>query len=320
MSNVSMSPISYTPLVIAGQMTQNLASDQSQLASLEEQLSSGDIVNSPSDNPAAATSIMSLNSSVARAQQYSSNASNALGILSLGNSTANQMLSTLQSLQQTIEGLSGANLGNNNSVLTSTATAVSSARSELINLANTTYDGQAIFSGQGNTTEAYANDPSNPATYGTYLGSGSAPTRTVAANTVVSTGVTGPQLLGDGTTSPDLVGPGGVLDQLQQDITNGASNPSALQSAETTDLSNLNAAITQLESTSAQLGESYQQAETFSQQATNTQQALQSQLTAEDSVDVASVSTQLSETQESYQSALWATSQIEENSLLNYLS
>jgi flagellar hook-associated protein 3 FlgL len=314
-----MNPISYTPLVIASQMTQNLATDQSQLASIEEQLSTGNLVNRPSDDPAAATSIMALNSSVARAQQYSANASDALGWLSLGNSTANQMLNTLQSLQQTVQGLSGANLTGNRAVLTSTASAVTSARTQLINLANTTYNGQPIFAGQGNATQAYSDDASNPATYGTFVGDSTPPTRTVAANTQVATGVTGPQLLGDGTTSPDLVGPGGVLDQLAQDIANAATNPAALTAAETTDLADLNAAITQLMGTSAQLGSSYQQAEAFSQQATNTQQALQTQLTAEDSVDIGKATTQLAQAQQSYQSALWATAQIEGHSLLDYL-
>jgi flagellar hook-associated protein 3 FlgL len=314
-----MNPISYTPLVVASQMTQNLATDQSQLATLEQQLSSGDLINRPSDNPAGATSVMALNSSVARAQQYSTNASDALGRLSLGNSTANQMLNTLQSLQQTVQGLSGSKIAGNSAVLTATASAVSAARTQLINLANTTYNGQPIFAGQGNTSHAYADDASDPSTYGTYVGSGSAPTRTVGANTQVSTGVTGPQLLGDDTTSPDLVGPGGLLDRLTQDIANATSNPAALTAAETTDLSQLNAAITQLEGTSAQLGSSYQQAEAFSQQATNAQQALQTQLTAEDNVDVAQATTQLANTQQSFQSALWATAQIEGHSLLDYL-
>lgn len=307
MTSVNATPISYTPQVIASQLINNLDADQTQQASLEQQLSSGNIVNSPSDNPAAAASIMQLNSSMSRAQQYSANASDGQGWLSLGNSTVNQVLSTLQSVQQAIIGVSGQTLSGNSSTLTSVANQVSSARTQLINLANTTYGGQAIFAGTGNPTQAYDQN-------GNYVGAGSAPTRTVAPNTTVSVGVTGQQLFGDGSSSPDLLGPNGLLTTISGELASGN-----VQAAEG-NLSNLQSAITNVEDQAASLGNDYQQMQAFSQQATNAQAALQTQLSAEDSVNVAQTTTQLVQAQQTFQSALWATSQIEQQSLVNYLN
>jgi flagellar hook-associated protein 3 FlgL len=306
-TSVNATPISYTPSVIASQLINNLNADQSLQASLEQQLSSGNIVNSPSDDPAAAASIMQLNSSVSRAQQYSANAADGQGWLSLGNSTVNQVLSTLQSVQQAVLSVSGQSLSGNPSTLASISSQVSSARTQLINLANTTYGGQAIFAGTGNPTQAYDQN-------GTYVGGGSAPTRTVAPNTSVQVGLTGQQVFGDGTNSPDLLGPNGLLSTIASDLASG--NVQGAQS----NLTNLQSAITNVEDQAAVLGTNYQQMQSFSQQATNAQAALQTQLSSEDSVNVAQTTTQLVQAQQSFQSALWATSQIQRQSLVNYLS
>ena len=104
--------ISYTPAIMANQMISGLNTAEAQQANDEEQLSTGSTINQPSDNPAGAAQILQLNASLARAQQYSSNASDAQGWLSLGNSTMNQIISTLQQAKQVVESVSGANLSN----------------------------------------------------------------------------------------------------------------------------------------------------------------------------------------------------------------
>jgi hypothetical protein len=58
----------------------------------------------------------------------------------------------------------------------------------------------------------------------------------------------------------------------------------------------------------------------FSQQAADTQQVLQGQISGIDSTNVAQVSTQLTADQQSYQSALWATSQLQQESLVQFLN
>jgi flagellar hook-associated protein 3 FlgL len=301
--------ISYTPTIMADQMISGLTGDEAQQATLEEQLSTGDTINQPSDNPAGAADLLQLNGSLARAQQYASNAADGSAWLSLGNSTMNQILSSLQQVQQTVLSVSSATLSNEPGELQSLAAQVTAARTDLINLANTTYGGQAIFSGTGNVTEAYDQN-------GNYVGGGSAPTRTVAPGVQLSVGVTGDQVFGSGSTG--LLGSTGVLAQIAQGLQTGTT--ASLGNVEGSDAQALSSAITQVTSVAAQMGADYQSMQTFATQAASTQQTLQGEISGIDSTNVAQVSTQLTEAQNSYQSALWATSQLSQDSLVQFLS
>ena len=301
--------ISYTPTIIANQLISGLNTDEAQQATLEEQLSTGNTINQASDNPAGAAELLQLNGSLARAQQYASNATDGSGWLSLGNSTMNQILSSLQPVQQTVLSVSGAGLSNEPGALQALAAQVSAAQQELTNLANTTYGGQAIFAGTGNVSQAYD-------TNGNYVGGGSAPTRTVAPGVQVPVSVTGQQIFGSGSTG--LLGSSGILAQIVQDLQTGTT--ASLNNVQTTDGQALASAITQVTTVAAQMGADYQRMQTFAQQATSAQQTLQTQLSGIDSTNVAQVSTQLTEAQQSYQSSLWATSQLSQESLVQFLS
>lgn len=308
MSNIDLSAISYTPAVISSSLVSDLNNDQSQQATLEQQLTSGNLVNSPSDNPAAAASLMQLNDSVSRAGQYVSNANDGIGWLSLGTSTLNSVMSTLQQAQQSVEALSGESLSGQQAAVTGATAQLKSALSQVLALANTTYGGQAIFAGTGNVSTAYDSS-------GNYVGGGSAPTRTVAPGVTVPVAATGPDVFGSGTTG--LLGSGGVLSTLIQDVSTGTT--ASLQKATTTDLAALSTAMQTVSAQAASLGASYQQMQGFLTQATSAQTALQTQISAEDSVNVAQATTQLTQDQNTYQTGLWATAQIEQHSLVSYL-
>lgn len=306
--STNLSAISYTPTIIANQMVTNLTADENQQATLEEQLSTGNLVNSPSDSPAAANSIMQLNASLNRATQYSTNASDGLGWLALGNSTLNSVMSNLQTARQTVLALSGQMLSGSPSAIAGAATQLRAIKQQILGLANTTYGGQAIFSGTGNVDTAYD-------AAGNYVGGGNAPTRTVAPGVNVAVSVTGPTVFGSGSSG--LLNPGGVLDTLVADITTGT--PASLQKAQTTDLGALDSAISTVSTQAAEMGANYQRMQGFATQATNAQAALQTQISAEDSVNVAQATTQLTQDQQTFQTGLWATAQIESHSLVQYL-
>jgi flagellar hook-associated protein 3 FlgL len=308
-SSVNATAISYTPSVIADQMVGNIRSNESLQASLEEQLSTGQTINAPSDNPAGAAGVLRLSAAISRATQYTANATDGLGWLSVGNATMNSIVTTLQGVQQSVESVSGVSLSGSASSLTALAQQITGASQQLVALGNTTYNGQAIFAGTGNVTQAYDSS-------GNYVGGGSAPTRTVGSGTAVPIAVTGPSVFGSGSTG--LLGPAGALAQLAADITTGT--PASLQAATTTDLTNLNTAISQVETQASALGTSYQQMQAFSAQASASSAAMQAQLSGSDSTDVAQVSTQLTMEQQSFQSGLWAISQLQQNSLVQYLS
>jgi flagellar hook-associated protein 3 FlgL len=312
-SGTFMPAIELTPSVMSQQMVSNLTGDETSIAQLQEQLSTGNQVNQPSDNPAQAANIMKIDAALARANSYATNASDGLGWLQTGDGTMNEVISTLQQVRQTVLSISSATLTGSSGGLQALADQVSSAQKALLNLANTTYNGQAIFAGTGNVTTAF------DAT-GTYVGGGNAPTRTVAPNTQMSIAVTGSSVFGSGTTGLLSTVPGslGVLAQLAQDISTGT--PASLSNAMGSDLQNLDAAIGTVENQAAQLGAQYQQMSSMQQQATDSQAALNTELSAIQSVNLPQAMTNLQLQQNSYQTALWATSQLVQPSLVQFLS
>jgi flagellar hook-associated protein 3 FlgL len=312
MSGTFMPSIQLTPSVMSNEMISNLNNDETSIAQLQEQLSTGNVVNQPSDNPALAANIMQINSALSRANTYSNNASDGLGWLQTGNSTMNEIMSTLQSVRQDVLSVSSASLSGSQSGLQALADQVNQAQQTLLNLANTTYNGQAIFAGTGNVSTAFDSS-------GTYVGGGAAPSRTVAPGTQIAVSVTGNNVFGSGTTGLLSTTPGslGVLAQLSQDI--GTGTQASLAAANGPDLQNLDNAISAVENQAAQLGAQYQQMQTMQSQATSTQAALKTELSGIQSVNLPQAMTNLTQQQNSYQTALWATANLMQPSLASFL-
>ena len=322
-------PVVITPSVLVNTMVTGLTNDQSNLAATEQQVSTGDAINVASDNPAGAASLLQLQGGVVRANQYSANAADGVGWLSLGNSTVSSVLSVVQSIKSVIEGVSGSSLMSDPATITSTAAQVQGALSQLRNLANTTEaGGQPIFAGTGNATVAYDAN-------GNYVGNSTPPTRTVAPGTQVAVAVTGPTVFGSGPTG--LLGTGtgasapGVLQQTYNDLTSAATalsnggmynNHSAsfyLKLVTTTDLNALSTALSNAETAAGTLGANQQAVQGFASQATASATALTGQLGAVQDTNMAQALTNLQLQQTAYQEALYATSQLSTDSLVKYL-
>jgi len=317
----STSPIVTSPASLAAMMNTGLLTDQSNLASLEEQISTGDAISAPSDDPAGAASMLQLQAGVTRANQYAANAQDGTGWLTLANSTVSSIMDNLQQVSSLVTGISGSSLTSDPTTMSSAASQVSAALNEITNLANTTYEGgQPLFAGTGNASQAYDAN-------GNYVGGGSAPTRTVAPSTQVPVSVTGPTIFGSGTTG--LLGngqgtvpgtttttPTGVLQQIVNDLTstNGGS-PSHLSS----DLSSLQSAMSTVEAAAGTLGAAQQEMEGFSTQATDSATALTQELGSVQDTNMAQAVTSLQLQQTAYQEALYATSQLSTDSLAQYL-
>ena len=305
-------PVIVTPNVLSTSLVNDLNNDQSGIATLENEISTGYAVTSPSDNPAQVANILQLQSGVVRANQYAANAQDGVSWLSLANSTVSSVLSVLQKVQSTVESISGSNLSGTSSTVTGISDAVSSALQQLLNLSNTQYAGQAIFSGTGNPAQAYSST-------GTYLGAGSAPTRTVAPGSQVAASVTGPQIFGSGTTGLLSTVPGnlGVLAQIVQDLQAGTA--ASIQKATTTGLGALQTAMQTVETAAGTLGADQQAMQGFATQATASATALQQELGSAQDVNMAQAITNLQLQQTSYQAALYVTSQLHTDSLTEYL-
>ena len=304
-----IAPIVVTPSVLAGSLERVLRTDQAQIATSETQVATGRAVSLPSDNPAQAANILALGAAVSRAQQYSANAQDGVSRLSLANATVSSAMGVLQQVVSTLEGLSGDQTTGNQATVAGLSTAVESARTQLVDLANTFYAGQAIFSGTGTPRRAYT--PT-----GAYVGAGTAPTRTVAPGTQVSVSVTGPAVFGP-TGPTGLLGKTGILATIAADLATGTS--ASVFKAATTGLTALQTAMGNVEAQAGRLGADQQAIGGFAEQASAAVTSFEQELSAAQNVTMAQAITDLQAQQTAYKAALYVTSQLNADSLLTYL-
>src|SRR5580693_6442546 len=107
---MSMLPISIarvSNLMQSSVTTQALNQTQSQLLTVENELSTGKQINAPSDNPAGAATILQLNQTLSNRQAYSTNLSQTTTSLSQVDTTLGSLEDLLNSAQST----ASANVG-----------------------------------------------------------------------------------------------------------------------------------------------------------------------------------------------------------------
>jgi flagellar hook-associated protein 3 FlgL len=303
-----MEAIRLTPQVLAGQLIDNIDNQVTLISDLQEKISTGYKVVQPSEDPAEAVNIMQLQSAYARAKQYVKNAENGEAWLQSANSTLNSVLDELQKVSQVVESTDIAE-DQGAQALNALATQVLDARQVILNLANTTYNGQAIFAGTANTTVAYNAN-------GRYQGGGPPPTVTVASGVQVAIATTGPEVFGRGTTGLLSNTPGelGILAQIAKDLQDGN-----VAAATGTDLQNLQAAIANVEQQAAVVGAHYDHIQTLTSQAKSTEAAIEGELAGVQDINIAEATTNLEALQQSYQASLWATSTLYQYSLVSFL-
>ena len=171
-------------------MVANLQSGLAQLTQLQEEAATGKQINQPSDNPAATSEVLTLNTQLGRFNQYSSNISDGQSWLNTADSTLGSVVKSLDQVQTDV--LSGANAtaqasGGSQAL----SQEVLSIKQEILSLASTTYNNRPIFSGtygvppypQGGASGV--SDPTSssydPATAYAYAGGSSPVTRQIAS-------------------------------------------------------------------------------------------------------------------------------------------
>src|ERR1035437_6745015 len=130
-----------------------LQADQVSLLKVEQQISSGKRLTQPSDDPAATVGIMRLNSQVAANNQYSSNLNFATGFLGVADSQLGQASTLVTQAQSLANSMVGTTATADQR--TSQAQIVNSMLQQLMELANTKYQGQSVFGGQSGSQNPF---------------------------------------------------------------------------------------------------------------------------------------------------------------------
>lgn len=143
---------------------QSMDNQQSQLLSLENEISSGQAFSTPADNPLGAAQAVQLSATSATLSQYSTNQNSALTSLQTEYHALSSVTSVLQSIDSLMQEAAGGTL--NDSDRSAIAQQMSSDRDELLSLANTTDGtGNAIFAGFQSTSQVFSNASDGGVTY-----------------------------------------------------------------------------------------------------------------------------------------------------------
>jgi flagellar hook-associated protein 3 FlgL len=290
----------YTPSILA-----DLSTTEAQEQTYTQELATGLRVNMPSDDPAAAAADVQNQALQSQTDQYLQNTSNLDGLMQ----TADAALSSVvTALNQAISlGVQGGNSDLTTANQQELAEQVQSIQSQIVQLANTSYQGSYIFGGTATQSAPYTVDATQPDGV-LYNGNTGVNKVDIAQGTSLQTNLPGSQI---------FQGAGGdVMGALQGLVT-------ALQSGNTT---NIGTATTQVgtalgyvsqqrvfyDSGMSQLNsnQSYLQQE---------QVSLQTQETTLVGADMAAAATGLSQAQTAQSATLEALAQIIPQSLLNYL-
>jgi len=161
-------------------MQYDMQQSQQNLATAEQQVSTGLRVNSLSDDPAASANMVTSLASSASVDQYTSNVSSVLPQMQTADSAISSIVTSLNSAVTL--GVSGASSNGVTATKQSIATQVQSVLSSVISEANTSYQGVYVFGGTATTTAPFV---AASTTYTSSQGSAASP---LASNTALTAG------------------------------------------------------------------------------------------------------------------------------------
>jgi len=133
---------------------------QQQVNTDEQEIASGQSVNVPSDNPAAAASLVQNADQTSQADQFERSLGSIQGEIQSADSTLNSVTTALQ--QAIALGVEGANGTVSATDRQAIATQLQGIQNQLLSLANLPYQGNYVFAGTATQTAPYVLDSSSP--------------------------------------------------------------------------------------------------------------------------------------------------------------
>jgi|SRR5271157_1745168 len=222
-----VNPNPYPDLIAA------VAQTQQQINSDEQQIATGQSVNVPSDNPAAAAVLVQNANQTFQADQYQRSIGSIQGEIQNADSALNSVTTALQ--QAITLGVEGANGTVNSADRQAIATQVQGIQNELLGLANLTYQGNYVFAGTATQTTPYVLDPSSTSGV-TYAGNSGVNRITLGNQFSLQTNLPGVQLFSASGTD---------MFQSIQDLITGLESGTGIGSAVTELGNSLNSIDTQ---------------------------------------------------------------------------
>ena len=215
-------------------LTGALNQSSSAINNLTSELSNGLSLQSLQDNPVAAAQSTLLASEINQADTFVQSASGEASMMQVADSTLGDVVTQVtQALSLAVEGSNGTQNSSDNA---SVAQSLNGILSEVVSLANTSYQGQFLFSGSQGSVKPFTLDTSTTPPTTTYNGDTNVQYLEVPGGQKLQINLPGSSVFGSGST-----GIVGALSQLIGDISSSASTATI-----TTDTAALNTALGQL--------------------------------------------------------------------------
>lgn len=276
---------------------------QSQTQEATTQLSTGRSVNKPSDNPTAAALLVENNDQATFTSGYLQSLTAVQGQLSTADSTLSSVVTVLQrAISLGVEGGNGTLSDSDRGAI---ATELQGIQSQLVSLANTSYQGRYIFAGSNTDTAPFVPD-TNSASGVQYIGNGDVNQVPVGSGYKLTVNVPGSQLF-SATGNDVFLAVNNLVQALQTntgiDVAVGA----------------VSAASSYLSAQRVFYGNAMNQAQSQTTYLNTAKQQIAQQQNTLGGADLAAAATNLTQSQTDTQATLAAISKLSQNSLFDYL-
>lgn len=270
---------------------------------LQNQLSSGQRINKPSDDPVGIQNAMHIKSNIASVTQWKNNADEALQFMNTTDSTMGDMTSILQRVRElAVQGANGTLATNDRGAI---ADEVDQLSSQLTMMANTQVGSKYMFSGTATDKELI---PSS----GTSQANGQDIKFEVGNNLNIPVSVNGQTLFGKAGTNPP-----GIIDTLSELSTALKNNDSTgINNA----LGNVDTNIANVINQRADLGARINRITAIQNQLDSTSINLQQNLSSIQDADMAKTITDFTNQQNVYKAALSVGAKIIQPSLVDFMN
>lgn len=281
----------------------DLQSTYQSMSTSEQELSSGEMIQEPSDNPFGASQVLALQANLAANTQYQTNVNDASSWQSVTDTALSDVGNAIERARDLV--LQGATSTTDASGRAAIATEITQLIDSIKTDGNTQDGNVFVFSGTATTTQPYqmgANDA--------YAGNTSSINREIGPGVQVPVNQIGSSVLGDNTT--------GLLASLRTIVSDlNSGNTAALS---TTDIASLDTANDTVLNARAQVGALSNRLSTALNRLQSTNLSSTQMLSNTDDTDMAQVMVNFSTQQAAYEAALRAGAQIIQPSLMDFMS
>ncbi|MEJ2006653.1 MAG: flagellar hook-associated protein FlgL [Acidobacteriota bacterium] len=280
-----------------------IGDDRQRLNTALRQISTGQSVNSPSDNPAATAALIEDTAQTNTNDAYQQSVSSIQGVLQTADTVLGSVISNLT--QAISAGTEGANGGLSPSDLQALGQEVESIQGTIQNLANSSYQGNYLFAGTAVSTQPFVTDAASPSGI-SYAGNNVVNSVQIGQDQSVSTNLPGSDI---------FTAPGADVFQALHDLSTALESGGNVASA----LSEVKTAFNNIGAQRAFYGNTLNELSSVNDNLTQQQLTLAQQTSNLISADPAKAASNLVQAEYTLNAALDAFGRISQNTLLDYL-